>query len=184
VRKIFQNKSFVYFLMLMLFLTITHRASDSYIGLYIVELGGTERFVGMGWFVGVLSEAAVFAFAGLWFRKLHPLVFIIIAGALYSIRWFLYSAMTDPAPIIFLQVLHGLTFGGFYLAAFSYISRLIPKLLQSTGHLIFFATFFGVSGIVGSLVGGAIIDIANGGTLYFVMGISATIGTILLSLHH
>src|SRR5699024_3546773 len=34
VRKIFQNKSFVYFLMLMLFLSITHRASDSYIGLY------------------------------------------------------------------------------------------------------------------------------------------------------
>src|SRR5699024_6090608 len=68
VRKIFQNKSFVYFLVLMLFLTITHRASDSYIGLYIVELGGTERFVGMGWVVGVLSEAAGFAFAGLWFR--------------------------------------------------------------------------------------------------------------------
>lgn len=184
VRKIFQNKSFVYFLVLMLFLTITHRASDSYIGLYIVELGGSERFVGISWFVGVLSEAAVFAFAGLWFRKLHPFVFVIIAGALYSIRWFLYSAMTDPIYIIFLQVLHGLTFGIFYLAAFSYISRLIPKLLQSTGHLIFFATFFGVSGIVGSLVGGAVIDVASGSTLYFIMGITATVGTILLALHH
>lgn len=184
VRKIFQNKPFVYFLVLMLFLTITHRASDSYIGLYITELGGSERLVGLSWFVGVLSEAAVFAFAGLWFRKLHPFVFVIIAGVLYSIRWFLYSVMDDPTHIIFLQVLHGLTFGVFYVAAFSYISRLIPKLLQSTGHLIFFATFFGVSGIVGSLVGGKVIDLFSGGTLYFIMGVTASIGTLLLIAHH
>ncbi|HLR02296.1 MAG TPA: MFS transporter [Virgibacillus sp.] len=184
VRQIFQNKAFVYFLLLMLFITITHRASDSYIGLYIMELGGSERFVGMSWFVGVLSEAAVFALAGLWFRKLHPFIFVIIAGALYSTRWFLYSVATDPTYIIFLQVLHGLTFGVFYVAAFSYISRLIPNLLQSTGHLIFFATFFGVSGIVGSLAGGAIIDIAGGATLYFIMGVSALIGTGLMIAHH
>lgn len=184
VKKIFQNKPFLFFLGLMLFLTITHRASDSYIGLYIIELGGSERLVGLSWFVGVLSEAAVFALAGLWFRKFNPFVFVIIAGALYSTRWFLYSLATEPTFIIYLQVLHGLTFGVFYVAAFSYISRLIPKLLQSTGHLIFFATFFGISGIVGSLVGGAIIDVAGGATLYFVMGVFALIGTVLLTGHH
>lgn len=184
VRKIFHNKPFVLFLLLMLFLTITHRASDSYIGLYITELGGSERLVGLSWFVGVISEAAVFALGGLWFRKLHPFIFVIIAGALYSLRWFLYSVIDDPTYIIYFQVLHGLTFGVFYVAAFSYISRLIPKLLQSTGHLIFFATFFGLSGIIGSLVGGKIMDIAGGGTLYFIMGITALIGTILLTVHH
>lgn len=184
VRKIIQNKPFLLFLLLMLFLTITHRASDSYIGLYIAELGGSERLVGLSWFVGVISEAAVFALAGLWFRKLRSFVFIIIAGGLFSIRWFLYSGIEDPAYIIALQVMHGLTFGIFYVAAFSYISRLVPKLLQSTGHLIFFATFFGVSGIIGSLAGGAIMDVASGGTLYFFMGLTALTGTILLALHH
>src|SRR5699024_11161455 len=141
----FQVNVFCYFLLLMVFISITHRASDSYIGLYIMELGGSERFVGMGGFVGVLSEAVVFVLAGLWFRKLHPFIFVIIAGALYSTRWLLYSVATGATYIIFLQVLHGLTFGVFYVAAFSYISRLIPNRLQSTGHLIFFATFFGVS---------------------------------------
>src|SRR5699024_4694088 len=33
------NKPFVYFLLIMMFITITHRANDSFIGLFIKELG-------------------------------------------------------------------------------------------------------------------------------------------------
>src|SRR5699024_5836932 len=175
---------FLIFLFLMLFLTVTHRASDSFIGLYIAQLGGSERLVGLAWFVGVLSEAAVFALAGFWFRKYHALVFVIGAGILYSIRWFLFAAAGDPMYIIALQFLHGLTFGIFYLAALDYVTRLIPKLLQSTGHLVFYSVFFGISGIIGSLLGGALIDSFGGSTLYFAIGCCALIGTIGLTIYH
>ncbi|WP_106494694.1 MFS transporter [Lentibacillus sp. Marseille-P4043] len=184
ISKIIRNKPFFLFLFMIMFLSISHRANDSYIGLYIAQLGGSEGMVGLAWFVGVASEAAVFALAFFWFRKFHTLIFIIIAGVLYSIRWFLYAVIDDPIYIIPLQVLHGLTFGIFYLSAFQFISRLIPKLLQSTGHLVFYAVFFGISGIVGSLTGGALIDSYGGGTLYFVMGCCALFGTILLVVYH
>lgn len=184
VTTIIKNKPFIIFLLFIMFLTVTHRANDSFMGLYIVELGGSEGLVGLAWFVGVLTEALVFATAGFWFKKFHPLVFIIFAGFIYSIRWFIYAAVDDPMQIIGLQFLHGLTFGVFYLAAFNYVSRLIPKLLQSTGHLIFFATFFGISGIIGSLSGGALMDAYNGGMLYFSMGICALVGTILITVYH
>ncbi|MEC5425640.1 MFS transporter [Virgibacillus sp. C22-A2] len=184
VTAIIKNKPFVIFLLFIMFLTITHRANDSFMGLYITQLGGSEGLVGLAWFVGVLTEALVFATAGFWFKKYHPLVFIIVAGIIYSIRWFLYAAVDNPMHIIGLQFMHGLTFGVFYLAAFNYVSRLIPKLLQSTGHLIFFATFFGLSGIIGSLAGGALIDTAGGATLYFGMGSLALVGTILLTIYH
>ncbi|MEN2768109.1 MFS transporter [Ornithinibacillus xuwenensis] len=179
-----KNKAFLLFLLSVVFLSISHRTNDSYIGLYIAELGGSEALVGLGWFVGVASEALVFAFAGLWFRKLHPLVFVMIAGAIYSIRWFIYGTLDDPTFVIALQFLHGITFGVFYLAAFDYVSRLIPKLLQSTGHLVFFATFFGISGIIGSLAGGAIMDAFNGGTLYTILGFVAMIGTLAIFTYH
>ncbi|WP_047979560.1 MFS transporter [Ornithinibacillus contaminans] len=179
-----KNKAFILFLVSVVFLSIAHRTSDSFIGLYITELGGSEGLVGLAWFVGVASEAVVFALAGLWFRKLHPLVFIMIAGAIYSIRWFIYGAIDDPIYIIALQFLHGITFGIFYLSAFNYVSRLIPKLLQSTGHLVFFATFFGLSGIIGSLMGGAIMNNFNGGTLYTVLGVFSCIGTVSIFFYH
>lgn len=184
VRQIITNKPFLIFLAIIMFISISHRANDSYIGLYIAQLGGSEGLIGLAWFVGVASEAVVFAFAGKWFRKYHSLVFIIFAGAVYSMRWFIYAAIDDPLYIIALQFLHGITFGVFYLASFQYISRLIPSLLQSTGHLVFFAVFFGVSGIIGSLLGGSLLDAFGGDVLYNVIGCFSLTGTILLTLYH
>lgn len=179
-----KNKPFVIFLLLVTFITVSHRTNDSFMALYIAELGGSEGLVGLAWFIGVTSEALIFAFAGFWFRKYHPLFFIIIAGALYTVRWFALSLIHDPSHLIMLQVLHGLSFGVFYLTAFNYVTRLIPKMLQSTGHLVFFAVIFGVSGIIGSLAGGVVMDHFGGSTLYFFNGCLALIGTICITIYH
>lgn len=184
IKQILQNKPFFIFLFIVMFISISHRANDSFIGLYIEQLGGNETIIGLAWFFGVASEAAVFALAPLWFRKFHPLVFIMFAGLLYSVRYFIYAAVNDSVYLVPLQILHGITFGTFYLAAFQYISRLIPKLLQSTGHLVFYSLFFGVSGIIGSLIGGALIDSYGGGTLYATVGGFALTGSILLAIYH
>ncbi|MFD2760235.1 MFS transporter [Lentibacillus juripiscarius] len=184
ISALIKNKPFILFLFFIMFITISHRASDSFIGLYLEQLGGNESLVGIAWFVGVISEAAVFALASRWFRKYHTLIFVIFAGVMYTVRWFLYAAANDPFFIIMLQFLHGITFGVFYLAALDYVTRLIPKLLQSTGHLMFYSVFFGVSGIIGSLVGGALIDSLGGGALYAVLGTFSAAGTLFLTVYH
>ncbi|MDL4841061.1 MFS transporter [Aquibacillus rhizosphaerae] len=184
VKRLFSSRPFFIFLVLIMFITISHRANDSFIGIYISQLGGSESLIGIAWFVGVASEALVFALAGRWFKKFHPLIFIIGAGFLYTIRWFFYSFVDDPIFIVALQFLHGLTFGVFYLSAFQYVTRLIPRVLQSTGHLVFVSVFFGLSGIIGSLLGGSLIDSMGGGYLYLFMGFLALVGTILLTIYH
>lgn len=184
VKKLIQTKPFLIFLCFMMFITISHRANDSFIGLYITQLGGSERFIGIAWFIGVLSEAVVFATASYWYRKYHSLTFVVGAGLLYTLRWFIYASINDPLIVLGFQVLHGMTFGLFYIAAFDYMTRIIPEILQSTGHLLFYAVMFGVSGIIGSLVGGALIDHFHGSVLYTAMGCSALIGTICLLLYH
>lgn len=184
IKKIITNKPLIIFLMLILFLTISHRANDSFLGIYIVELGGSESLVGIAWFVGVVTEAIVFATAIKWFKKYKTMVFIILSGIIYCIRWVLYAMVNDPILIVGLQFMHGISYGIFYVAAFEYITRLIPKLLQSTGHLVFYAIFFGVSGIIGSLLGGQIIDHFGGSRLYLSMAVFTFIGVILLGLYH
>ena len=184
VGKLLRIKPYVVFLILIVFLTISHRANDSFLGIYIAELGGSEAIIGYSWFAGVASEAIVFATAGWWYRKYHPLIFMVIAGVLYVVRWFLYAFLNTPEWIVALQFLHGFSFGIFYLTAFQYVSRLIPKAMQSTGHLVFVSVFFGLSGIIGSLLGGMIIDTAGGEALYFYMGILTLAGTLLILLYH
>lgn len=184
VGQIVKNRPFLIFTVLSLLLMIPHRMNDSYMGIYIAELGGSEGLVGWAWFSGVMMEAVVFATARFWFKKFHSMIFIIAGAAAYSLRWFLYASIEEPIYIILLQVMHGLTFGVFYIASLEYVTRLIPKFLQSTGHLVFFAVYFGVSGIAGSLAGGAILDIFQGSTLYMTMGIVSASGAIVLTIYH
>jgi len=184
LRLLLKNKAFILFLIAMMFMTITHRENDSYIGIYINELGGTEALVGVAWFVGLISEVTVFALSAYWFRKFHPIFFIITASIIYAARWFIYGAVAGPQAIIALQVMHGLSFGVFYTTAFDYVTKITPNLLQSTGHLVFYSVFFGISGIIGSLSGGWIIEHYNGTTLYNLMGITALIGAISMTIYY
>lgn len=178
VLTLLKQKPYMLFLLCMTFITITHRANDSFIGIYIADLGGKESLVGIAWFVGLISEATVFALAFLWFRKFHPLVFVIIASILYSFRWLFFGLSTSPYTIIGLQLLHGLTFGIFYVASFEFVSKLVPENLIATGHLIFYSVFFGVSGIIGSLGGGKIIDLSSTTSLYQLMTLLSTLGIL------
>ncbi|TLS38366.1 MFS transporter [Pseudalkalibacillus caeni] len=177
------NLKLMGFLAIIMFLTVTHRANDSYIGLYIKELGGNESMIGLAWFIAVGSEAIVFMTSNLWFKKFNEITFILLAGILYAVRWILYSFIQDPMVIVFLQVTHGLTFGVFYVSAFQFVTKLLPAELQATGHLLFISVFFGLSGIIGSLAGGFIIENASGATLYSYMGYLASAGCLGLAVY-
>ncbi|MGM0524285.1 MAG: MFS transporter [Bacillota bacterium] len=184
VGKLLRNKQFITLLLVMFLVTITHRTNDSFIGLYIRQIGGRDNLVGLAWFLGVFSEAIVFMFAGKWFRKFHPLVFMIIAAWLYTLRWLVYGIVADPYVLVVMQVFHGLSFGVFYVASFDYVSRLIPEHMQATGHLIFMTVFFGFSGIIGSLGGGYVLEVLGGQTLYIAMGIMTIVGSLLIGVYH
>lgn len=174
--KLGANPALVIFLVCVTFISITHRANDSYLGIYIVELGGPEAMIGWAWFIGVSAEALVFVTSYLWFKNWSPITFVMIAGLIYAGRWFVMGFLTNPWLILPLQVGHGLSFGLFYIASFYYVSKLVPEHLQATGHVLFITTFFGLSGIIGSLFGGYMIETAQLSTLYFVMGICALVG--------
>ena len=184
LKKLFTNRKFTYFLIIMMFITITHRANDSFIGLFITSLGGSESLVGVGWFIALVSEALIFAFAYKWFKKDKALFFIILASLLYTLRWVLFAFSTDPIHVLLGQLLHGLTFGIFYLSSLDYITRIIPNTLKSSGHLIFYSVFFGLSGIIGSIGGGFLIDHFSGSHLYFVLGSLSLTGTGLLIIYY
>ncbi|MEB1809464.1 MAG: MFS transporter [Bacillaceae bacterium] len=174
--KLGANPRLFTFLLIIIFISITHRTNDNYLGIFVTELGGKESLIGWAWFIGVVSEAIVFFAAAFWFRKFNPLTFLMISAVLYSVRWFLMGAATMPETLLILQALHGLTFGIFYIAAFQIVTKLVPEELQATGHVLFITTFFGISGIIGAFIGGLIIDSAGVAQLYSYLGYLSVIG--------
>ena len=184
LQRLFKNPPLILFLAVLFLVAVTHRMNDSYMSLLINELGGGDNIVGIAWFVGVVSEALVIAFAGKWFKKLHPLIFIASSGLIFSLRWMLYSLITIPIIIVGLQVLNGLSYGVFFVMSFQYVTRLIPVQLQTSGHLMYSTVIFGVSGIVASVGGGYLFEHFGGATLYFVMAIVALLGSCFILIYH
>ncbi|WP_216827829.1 MFS transporter [Alkalihalobacterium elongatum] len=174
--KLGANPKLFMFLIIIIFISITHRTNDTYLGIFITDLGGKESLIGWAWFIGVVSEAIVFFAAAFWFRKFNPLTFLMLSAFLYSIRWFLMGTATLPETLLILQALHGVTFGVFYIAAFQIVSKLVPEELQATGHVLFITTFFGISGIVGAFVGGLVIQSTGVAQLYSYLGYLSIIG--------
>ncbi|WP_078595747.1 MFS transporter [Evansella clarkii] len=174
--KLAKNMKLLLFLLMCFAISLTHRINDSFIGLYIIELGGNESYIGMAWFIGVATEALVFALSVYWMRKFHPLTLIAIAGAVYVVRWLLMAAVPNPEFLLAVQVLHGISFGMFYLTAFQFVSKLLPEELESTGHLLFISVFFGISGVIGSLIGGTVMNYFELSVLYWIMFFLALTG--------
>lgn len=176
--KLAGNRKLLAFLFVILFISIPHRANDTFLGIYITDLGGSEAFIGWAWFIGVSAEATIFALAPFWFKRYQATTFIIIATSVYIVRWILMGFAISPVIILFLQVLHGLSFGIFYICAFFMMSKLVPEQLQATGHVLFTTMFFGVSGIVGSMLGGYIIEMYSTVELYHFLSILTLLGLI------
>ncbi|MDG5789927.1 MFS transporter [Evansella sp. AB-P1] len=174
--KLLKNPKLMIFLGMIMVIGLTHRINDSFIGLYIIELGGNESYIGISWAFAIVTEALMFAFSVYWFRRFHPLTLINIAAFLYFVRWLLMSFAPDPSFVLVIQLFHGFTFGIMYLTAFQFVTKLVPEELESTGHLLFISIFFGLSGVIGSLIGGNVMNAFDVRTLYTVMAVLAAIG--------
>jgi MFS family permease len=59
---------------------------------------------------------------------------------------------------IFIQGLHGLSFGLFHVCAVTWIARLVPRAFQTTAQSLFSSATYGVGGIVGFLMNAFLYD--------------------------
>jgi MFS transporter, PPP family, 3-phenylpropionic acid transporter len=179
LRRLFQHHDYVRFLVLVLVLSIPHRINDGFLGVYVQSLGGSTKLVGLSWFFATVSEAI---FMGLSFRYLKDgkeLVLIAAASFFYCVRWAFTALLGSAVGVAYLQLFHGMTFAVYYLAAFHYVDKIIPEEWKATGQTIFAAVFFGLAGMIGSILGGWVFDHYGGHTLYTSMIAFSGFGLIL-----
>lgn len=173
-----KNKETLLFLLLVFVCSVPARMNDTFLGVYIRELGGSPELVGQAWFLAGASEIAVFALSFWWLRKGKELIIISIAAGFYFVRFFTSAWVTDPNLLAYLQVMQLLTFPIFYSAAIQYLYRIVPVEWRATGQTVLALLFFGVSGIFASYIGGAVYEAFGGKTLYLSISVMSFIGLL------
>lgn len=131
------------------------------LGVHITSLGGSTAQVGVAFAVAAMSELPVFM-AGSWLlRKLGASRMLAIIIGLYFVRMSLLGVVTDPALVVPLQAMHGVTFGAFLVAGVTRAHQLAGREHPATAQALLTMVSFGLGNITGSFLGGALIDLTS-----------------------
>ncbi|ARU60289.1 MFS transporter [Tumebacillus avium] len=164
-----KNRETLIFLGLVMITALPHRMNDSFLGVYLHSLGASTGQIGVAWFVAAVSEITFFALSARLLKTGSEKKWIAFAALLYTVRFLLCALLPTPLAVILLQLTQGVTFVIFYTASLQYLNRTVPPEWQATGTTLLAILFFGVSGMVGSWLGGWIFDWLGGPALYGVM---------------
>jgi PPP family 3-phenylpropionic acid transporter len=145
-------------------------ASNSYFFPYLQELGTKESMMGITLTVGTLSEIPVLFFGDRLIKRLKPYGLLVLTVAVTGVRFLLFAACRTSTPILFIQLLNGLTFPAMWVAGVSYANENAPPGLGATAQGVFGAMVMGLGPAVGGFIGGLLIEGVGGRGLYLVFG--------------
>ncbi|HEY4391438.1 MAG TPA: MFS transporter [Paenibacillus sp.] len=155
-RQVLKNKYFVLFIVLGLFVAIPNSINALFMPLFISDLGGNRLSVGIAVFLSTLLEMAAFVLLNRYLKnKITYLIgTLTIVSILFALRWNLMADATHPTQIIIIQLLHAITFGGFFYVGTRSIALFLPSSSRAAGQAVYSFMLSGVTGIVAGLLGG------------------------------
>ncbi|OZB95414.1 MFS transporter [Paenibacillus sp. XY044] len=174
------SKLFFVFVILGILISVPNSINQTFVTLYISNLGGSNELIGWSVFLSAIFEIPVFLLFDRFLKKSTRMMLggLVIVSLLFVIRWLLMSAAAGPLQVIFIQVLHCITFGGYYYIGTSLTAQLIPAEYRATGQAVYALTWGGISGIIAGLFGGWMFDYLGPQTMYSICAIISVAGVV------
>ncbi|MBX5480887.1 MAG: MFS transporter [Myxococcaceae bacterium] len=135
-------------------------------GIHVIALHLPPWVIGVSAALGVIAEILVMYLYPRVAERLAPRHVLLVAFVGSAVRWTGMALVDGAAAIIALSLLHGLSFGAFYVAAVQFVSRRVPATLRATGQALMASVTFGVGGLVGYVSAGAGYELLGGHRLF------------------
>lgn len=129
-----------------------------YLSIYLSELGGTAQLVGTASAVAAISEVPALLFGRRLLDRFGSRAILVLAVAVYAVRFALYSIPPSASWVLAVQLLHGLSFGLYLMASVTLAHELVGRERAATAQGLLSSASLGFGAITGSLVGGALLD--------------------------
>ncbi len=142
------------------FLTVlAHVSLYAFFSLFAVSFGMSETAIGLLWSVGVLVEIVFFWTQGHWFERLSMHNWLVLAALVAALRFGAMAAFGNFMVVLLLtQLTHAVTFAAQHAACITLVARYFPGRLRGRGQALYTTLGYGLSGVVGGVAGGALIE--------------------------
>jgi len=176
----FSSKVFFIFVVLGVLISIPNSINQTFVSLFITDLGGSKQLIGWSVFLSAIFEIPVFLLFDRYLKKSTNTMIgcLVLISILFVLRWTLMSLATGAVAVVFIQILHSITFGGYYYVGTTLSAHLIPAEYRATGQAIYALTWGGISGIVAGLFGGWMFEHLGAQTLYQINALVSVAGVI------
>jgi PPP family 3-phenylpropionic acid transporter len=151
---------------------------NSFLSLFLSDLGASDTEIGLAYTIASLSELPVMALSPLLIRRWGARPLLMVAGLLYALRMGLYIAGPTVGWALATQALHGLCFGALWTAGVVEAQRLAPPGLEATAQSLFGMAVFGVASTLASALGGQIYRDLGVVALFALAGALALLGAL------
>jgi MFS transporter, PPP family, 3-phenylpropionic acid transporter len=159
----------------------SHGVVYSFGSIYWQGLGFSAAEIGILWAVGVVCEIVLFLWSGAAVRRIGDYNLIIIGAVAAVLRWSLLPIEFGFVGFLFVQCLHGVTFGATYLGMQHTIARIVPDEMTASAQGIYAMMagilMAGTTAIAGPLYG------ALGGMAFATMVAPAVAALLILVLY-
>ncbi|MNI26452.1 putative nucleoside transporter YegT [compost metagenome] len=180
VKQLLCNRIFLAFLGGCFLVNQTMAAFGTYFVVAFQSVGGSASYAGIALFIASFTNVPSMLYASKVIRKLGRERTLLLGALIYVLRWGIQVAFPHPSVMIGVQVLHGLSFGLFYIAAVEYVSQITSAEIQATGQSVFNIVFSGFAGILGNLLNGVLLSEGGVGLMNLSCMLSAAVGSVLL----
>jgi MFS transporter, PPP family, 3-phenylpropionic acid transporter len=143
-----------------IFLTVlAHVSLYAFFALFAASYGMSESTIGLLWSVGVLVEIGFFWTQGHWFERLSMHNWLLLAAGVSTLRFAAMAAFGHWMVVLVLtQMTHAITFAAQHAACITLVARYFPGRLRGRGQAMYTTLGYGLSGVVGGVAGGALIE--------------------------
>jgi PPP family 3-phenylpropionic acid transporter len=142
-----------------LFFHVTaHFSIYAYFSLYLDSKGYGKATIGALWAVSVVVEIAWFFLQGRLMRLARMSRWLMVCSLATVLRMALVGVAADwILALVLAQMLHALTFAAHHTACIAVVTHHFPGRLRARGQALFTVIGYGLGGMLGVLVGGALI---------------------------
>ena len=141
------------------FTVVGHSVLYAFFSLYLVGLGYGKGLIGALWALAAGVEILFFWLQGRWFDKLSLHRWLELVAGVSAIRFSLMTLATVfPWLVVPAQALHAISFAAHHASCIAMVHRLFPGRLRGRGQALYTVLGYGISGVVGGIGGGVIIE--------------------------
>lgn len=175
---IFDDKSLVIYYVFAAVASMLMSFFYIFMPIMFIQIGGSQEALGWVFFIGAMSEMPFLLFADRIVNKFGIKITLVVSMLVVGLRILVLVFASVPAWFYPISAMNGLAFIVFSYTLAVYINRTVKKELKTTGQA-FLAISMGVGRVLGSFVGGILID-AIGMNRTFVLSFIVSVSAIIL----